>query len=223
MSGDHDSATFVQPDSFSFSEANMAAVRDHIAKYPERYQASALLPVLDIAQRQNNGWLPKVAMDYVADLLNVPPIQVYEAATFYTMYNLKPVGRHHVQLCTNISCWLRGCDEVLTTCRDTLGIDFGETTEDGLFTLTEVECLGACVNAPMMQINDDYYEDLDAGSVQAILTVLKGGGTAKPGPQSERRGCEPIGGPTSLTEVRPSARGKGRKGAGAKPKRTGGA
>ena len=144
------------------------------------------------------GWLPKAAMDNVAEMLEMPPIRVYEVATFYTMYNLKPVGKHHVQICTSLPCWLRGSDGVTGACRKSLGIDFGMTTEDGMFTLSEVECLGACVNAPMMQIGDDYYEDLDSLSTEAILDELKSGGTPKPGSQTGRHTSEPSGGLTPL-------------------------
>ena len=186
-------------ETFAFTPENVKKAKQHIAKYPQGRQVSAVMPLLDLAQLQNGGWLPRAAMDHVAEMLSMAPIRVYEVATFYTMYNLKPVGKHHVQVCTNISCWLRGSDEVVSACRQTLGVDFGGTTEDGLFTLTETECLGACVNAPMMQIGNDDYEDLDARSAESILNVLKGGGTPKPGPQSARKGCEPAGGLTILT------------------------
>ena len=189
-----------QPDTFAFSAGNLAAAKAFVAKYPAGYQASAVLPLLDLAQRQNDGWLPQAALEYVADFLGMPSIRVYEVATFYTMLNLAPVGRHHVQVCTNISCWLRGADAIVEACRNTLGIGFGETTRDGEFTLSEVECLGACVNAPMMQINDDYYEDLDAGGTQVILGTLKDGGAPKSGSQIGRKTCEPLGGLTSLTD-----------------------
>lgn len=192
--------TFEQPASFAFNDESMAKAQAIIAKYPAGRQASAVMPLLDIAQRQHDDWLPRAAMDTVAEILDMAPITVYEVATFYTMFNLKPIGRHHVQVCTNLPCWLRGSDEVVEACRNTLGVDFGETTEDGLFTLTEVECLGACVNAPMIQIGDDYFEDLDAGSTQAVLTTLKDGGTPTPGPQNGRVGCEPLGGQTTLTD-----------------------
>ena len=205
-----------QPDTFAFSAGNLAAAKAHIAKYPEGYQASAVLPLLDLVQRQNGGWLPQAALDYVADFLDMPPMRVYEVATFYTMLNLKPVGRHQVQVCTNISCWLRGADAIVAACRNTLGIAIGETTEDGQFTLSEMECLGACVNAPMMQINDDYYEDLDPGTTQLILRTIKAGGTPKSGPQTARKGGEPAGGLTSLKDdggkgKRSRARKKGGK------------
>ena len=189
---------FDQPESFSFSAENADRAKAIIAKYPDRWQSSAVMPLLDLAQRQNAGWLPKAAMDNVAEMLEMPPIRVYEVATFYTMYNLKPVGKHHVQICTSLPCWLRGSDGVTGACRKSLGIDFGMTTEDGMFTLSEVECLGACVNAPMMQIGDDYYEDLDSLSTEAILDELKSGGTPKPGSQTGRHTSEPSGGLTPL-------------------------
>ncbi len=188
-----------QPDSFSFNSEVLEAAEAIIAKYPEGRQASAVLPLLDLAQRQHDGWLPHAAMNYVAEMLDMAPIRVYEVATFYTMYNLSPVGENHVQVCTNLPCWLRGSSRVVEACERVLGIGVGETTEDGKFTLTEVECLGACVNAPMVQINDDYYEDLDASSTETILTELKSGETPKTGSRIGRRSCEPIGGLTSLT------------------------
>lgn len=192
---------------FSFSEENKARVKAIIAKYPEGRQASACMPLLDLAQRQNGGWLSVPAMDHVADVLDMVPIQVYEVATFYTMYNLKPVGEHHVQICTNLPCWLRGSDGIVSTCQRVAGVGFGETSQDGMFTLTETECLGACVNAPMMQINDDYYEDLTPENVETILTTLRNGGTATPGPQNGRHTSEPAGGLTSLTDS--AVKGKG--------------
>lgn len=188
------------PTSFVFTAENMETAKAIIAKYPEDRKASACMPLLDLAQRQHDGWLPRAAMDTVAEMLEMPPIRVYEVATFYTMYNKEPVGKHHVQVCTNISCLLKGSDHVVKACKNKLGIDFGETTEDGAFTLSEVECLGACVNAPMMQINDDYYEDLDSDTTAQVLDELKAGGAPTPGPQSGRSGCEPAGGLTALTD-----------------------
>ena len=186
-----------QPATFAFTPENLERVEAAITKYPEGWQASAVMPILDLAQRQNGGWLPQAAMETVAEILKMPPIRVYEVATFYTMYNLKPVGKHHVQVCTNLSCWLRGSDGVVDACRKSLGIDFGMTTEDGMFALSEVECLGACVNAPMIQIGDDYYEDLNPKSTEAILDELKAGGTPKPGSQTGRHSSEPAGGKTA--------------------------
>ncbi len=156
MSGQPDN--FTQPDDFAFAAEYAEAVKATIDKYPEGWQESAVMPLLDLAQRQHDGWLPRAAMDTVAEMLGMPPIRVYEVASFYTMYNLKPVGKNHVQVCTNLPCWLRGSDAVVGACKKSLGVDMGGTTGDGMFTLTEVECLGACVNAPMMQIGDDYYE-----------------------------------------------------------------
>lgn len=198
---------------FTFSAENRKRAEAIIAKYPKGRQASAVMPLLDLAQRQNDGWLSRPAMDCVAEYLGMPPIQVYEVATFYTMYNLKPVGKHHVQVCTNLPCWLRGSDAIVAACRKALGVGFGETTADGKFTLTEVECLGACVNAPMMQINDDYYEDLDGESTGTILNALRAGGTPKPGSQISRRSCEPKGGPTTLKDMPATATSRTEKGA----------
>jgi NADH-quinone oxidoreductase E subunit len=156
------------------------------------------MPLLTLAQKQNDNWLPRAAMDAVAALLDMPPIRVYEVATFYTMYNLAPVGRHLVELCTTTPCWLRGSDEVVKACEKHLGIGFGETTPDGMFTLREAECLGACVNAPMAQIGEVFYEDLDAQNVVALLDTLAAGKEPKPGPQSARKSSEPASGLTTL-------------------------
>ena len=188
------------PEDFAFTAENMDAAKEVIAKYPDGWQASAVMPLLDIAQRQNGGHLTQVAMDYIAEFLEMPTIRVYEVATFYTMYNHKPIGKHHVQVCTNLPCWLRGSDEIMGTCKKFLGVGNHESTGDGMFTLTGVECLGACVNAPMMQIGDDYYEDLDADSTLAILSELKAGKTPKTGSQIQRFTCEPVTGLTSLEE-----------------------
>ena len=205
MTGSHQDIN--QPETFEFDAGNLELADSFIAKYPEGWQASAVMPILDLAQRQSGGWLPKAAMDTVARMLDMPPIRVYEVATFYTMYNLKPVGKHHVQVCTNLPCWLQGSDAVTGACRKFLGIDFGMTTENGMFTLSEVECLGACVNAPMMQIGDDYYEDLDSGSTEEILETLKAGETPKSGSQTGRHTCEPAG---SLTVLQETGRGAGK-------------
>ena len=188
-----------QPTNFGFSDENAKAAEAVITKYPKGWKASAVMPLLDLAQRQNDGWLPRAAMDYVADMLSMPRIRVYEVATFYTMYNLNPVGKYHVQVCTNLPCWLRGSDAIVGSCKSKLGVEFGETTKDRLFTLSEAECLGACVNAPMMQINDDFYEDLDSGSTEFILGQLAAGSKPKTGSQIGRVSCEPIDGLTTLT------------------------
>jgi NADH-quinone oxidoreductase E subunit len=192
------------PRTFAFSDTNLAKAEAIIAKYPPGRQASAVMPLLDLAQRQGGGWLPQAAMDYVAQLLNMPVIRVYEVATFYTMYNLKPVGRHHVQVCTNVSCWLRGSDDILKLCSEAFGVGVGGTSSDGEFTLSEVECLGACVNAPVVQIGDDYFEDLSPETMAAILEALRNGRAPKAGSQIGRCGAEPANGLTSLTS-RPGA------------------
>lgn len=193
-----DTDTMQAAETFAFSAETEAEAAKVMARYPEAWKASAVMPLLDLAQRQNDGWLSRAAMDYVAERLEMPPIRVYEVATFYTMYNLKPIGKHHVEICTNLPCWLRGSDDIVGACKSFLGVDFGETTEDGMFTLSHAECLGACVNAPMMQIGDDYYEDLDPESTMAILTELKAGKKPKTGSQNGRFTCEPASGLTSL-------------------------
>ncbi len=195
------------PETFAFTAENREAADKIIARYPVGRQASAVLPLLDMAQRQVSGWLPRAAMDHVAGILEMAPIRVYEVATFYTMYNLEPVGEYVVQVCTTTPCALRDCAAVVDACRDELGVEFGETTEDGKFTLFEVECLGACVNAPMMQIGDDFYEDLDEVSTKTILQALRRGETPTPGPQSDRTASEPAGGLTSLTALTGSVEG----------------
>jgi len=190
-----------EPTSFAFTPEYKAKADAFVAKYPAGRQQSAVMPLLDLAQRQE-GWVSRAAMEVIATMLDMAPIRVEEVATFYTMYNRKPVGKFHVQVCTNLPCMLRGSDDVVAAAKAALGVEFGEMTADGKFTLSEVECLGACVNAPMMQINDDYYEDLDAGSTQAVLEAFKRGETPKPGPQNGRQFSCPAGGPTSLTELK---------------------
>ena len=192
-----------QPETFAFTSEYLEKAKWHIAKYPAGRQQSAVMPLLDLAQRQNGGWIPQAAIEYIADMLKMASIRVYEVATFYTMYNLQPMGKHHVQVCTNLPCWLRGSDEVMAACKRATGVGHGETSADGLFTVTEVECLGACVNAPMMQINDDYYEDLDGATAENVLNTLKAGGKPEVGSQSGRHTCEPAGGLTTLTEFFP--------------------
>ncbi|XP_066102785.1 NADH dehydrogenase [ubiquinone] flavoprotein 2, mitochondrial isoform X1 [Saccopteryx bilineata] len=184
---------------FDFTPENYKRIEAIVKNYPEGHKAAAVLPVLDLAQRQN-GWLPISAMNKVAEVLQVPPMRVYEVATFYTMYNRKPVGKYHIQICTTTPCMLRNSDSILEAIQKKLGIKVGETTPDKLFTLIEVECLGACVNAPMVQINDNYYEDLTPQDIEEIIDELKAGKIPKPGPRSGRFSCEPAGGLTSLTE-----------------------
>jgi NADH dehydrogenase (ubiquinone) flavoprotein 2 len=159
-------------DLFAFTSENQRTIETVLKKYPAGRQASAILPVLDLAQRQCGGWLPQSAMEAAARLLQMPVIQVYEIASFYTMFNLKPVGKHHIQLCRTTPCWLRGSAEILAVCQSHLNIKPGEVTSDGKFSLQEVECLGACINAPVVQINDDYFEDLTQESMGEILQNL---------------------------------------------------
>lgn len=191
---------------FAWTEANAAQAEVVIARYPPGRGHSAVIPLLDLAQRQvgaetnTQGWLPVPVMEYVADSLSMPHIRVLEVATFYTMFNLAPVGRFHVQVCGTTPCLLRGSDDLFAACKDR-GIRKGHTTADGLFTLSEVECLGACANAPMVQINDDNYEDLTAESMGALLDALARGETPKPGPQVERQTSAPRGEPTNLGEM----------------------
>ena len=200
MSVQVQNAEFEQPTGFDFTPDNLDRAHAHIAKYPPGRQASAVLPLLDLAQRQHGGWLPRAAMDRVAEMLGMAPIRVYEVATFYTMLNLRPVGRYLLQACTTTPCWLRGSDEVVRACENKLKVGVGGTTPDGLFTLVEVECLGACVNAPILQVNDDFYEDLDGPATEALLDALREGNPPPPGSVARRRGSEPAGGRTTLLE-----------------------
>jgi len=211
MSVAADATGIAQPASFAFTAENLPKAKAIIAKYPPGRQASAVLALLDLAQRQHDNWLPRAAMDVVADMLELAPIRVYEVATFYTMFNLKPVGRYLLQICTTTPCWLRGSDEVVEACERKLGIKMRETTPDGRVTMTEVECLGACVNAPVIQVNDDFYEDLDARSTEALLDALQRGEKPPIGSVKKRQGSMPEGGKTTLKELRfsgdPNARG----------------
>lgn len=189
-----------QPDHFEFNAENQERIKKIIAKYPEGRQASAIMPMLDLAQRQHGGWIPRPAMQEIARIAEVAEIRVYEVATFYTMFNLAPVGKFFIQLCRTTPCWLRGSDDLRKAAEKKLGIGLGETSNDGLFTMIEVECLGACVNAPMVQINDDYYEDLTPDNFETLLDQLaKDDGSAKIGSQIGRQGSAPEGGPQVLT------------------------
>uniref|UniRef100_A0A158R5T8 NADH dehydrogenase [ubiquinone] flavoprotein 2, mitochondrial n=1 Tax=Syphacia muris TaxID=451379 RepID=A0A158R5T8_9BILA len=187
-------------DRFQFTPENIKRINKLIKNYPEGYKVAALIPTLDIAQRQH-GWLPISAMHEVSRILEVPRMRVYEVATFYSMFNRQPVGKYHVKVCGNTPCMIRGSETLIDTAAKKLGIKLGETSKDGLFTLTEVECLGACANAPMMQINDDFYEDLTPDDVTEILDELKAGKRPKPGPRSGRLAAEPHGGLTSLKQA----------------------
>jgi len=191
---------------FAFTAENEGQAATVIGRYPPGRQASAIIPLLDLAQRQigeetkTQGWLPIPVIEAIAARLNMPAIRAYEVATFYTMFNLAPVGRFHVQICGTTPCWLRGSDDLFAAC-EARGLKRGVTGEDGMFTLTEVECLGACANAPMIQINDDNYEDLTGENMTAILDALAKGETPKPGPQIARQTSCAEGGPTVLREM----------------------
>ncbi|GBR10683.1 NADH-quinone oxidoreductase chain E [Gluconacetobacter liquefaciens NRIC 0522] len=195
-----------QPDSFAFdaeSEEQIAAI---LAKYPPERKASGTLPLLYVVQKQmgrqtGSAWVPRVAMDEVAHRLEVAPIRVYEVATFYLMFNTKPIGRYHLQVCTTTSCWLRGSDDVVAACKKATGIDgFGQSSADGLFTLTEVECLGACANAPILQVDDDFYEDLDGPRTIELIEALRRGERPTPGPTIDRVNSAPAGGRRTLAD-----------------------
>lgn len=180
---------------FSFTAENLIIIQAYIAKYPPGRQASAVLPLLDLAQRQCGGWLPQSAIEEVARILSMPAIRVYEVASFYTMFNLRPVGKFHVQICGTTPCWLRGAADIRTACENHLGIETGtgQLTPDGNFSLSEVECLGACVNAPMIQINDHYYEDLSPEAVLKLLDDLAEGRLCSRGSVVGRQASAPQG------------------------------
>ncbi len=200
-------SAFEQPASFAFDAESEAEIAKIVARYPEGRQASAVIPALYIAQRQmkrqtGSAWVPVKAMDAVGARLGMAPIRVYEVCTFYFMFNTKPVGTYHLQVCTTTPCWLRGSDQVTEACRKATGIKgWGETSEDGVFTMTEVECLGACVNAPILQVDDDFYEDMDAEKVTALLAALRRGERPTPGSMAGRQTSAPDGGPTTLTSL----------------------
>ena len=200
-----------QPESFEFTKANQKKIESIIAKYPKGRQKSATMPLLDLAQRQvgeegakanppYGGWIPRAAMDKIAEILDIPAVKVYEVASFYSMYNMAPVGKYLIQVCTTTPCWLCGSDNVVNTCKEHLGIGMNETSKDGKFTLMEVECLGACVNAPMVQINDDYYEDLTDKNMKEVLDLLAEDMKPKVGSQKGRKGSMAVSGPTTLKD-----------------------
>jgi NADH-quinone oxidoreductase subunit E len=190
----------LQPKEFAFTAENLAWAKQQIAKYPEGRQQSAVIPLLWRAQEQADGWLPQKAIEHVASVLGMANIRVLEVATFYTMFNLAPVGKFHVQMCGTTPCMLRGAGALLDICNRRIGHQY-EVTADGKFSWVEVECLGACVNAPMAQINVDYYEDLTPESFEKILDEMAAGRTPKPGPQVDRQLSAPIGGATTLKET----------------------
>jgi NADH-quinone oxidoreductase subunit E len=191
-----------QPDSFAFTAENQTLCEREIAKYPQGRQASAVIAMLWIGQAQE-GWVTKPMIELVANMLGMPFIRALEVATFYTMFNLHPVGEHLVQVCTTTPCWLRGSDDVVAACKKHIAAEPHTISADGKFSWMEVECLGACVNAPMLQIGKDFYEDLDGPKTEALLEAFRRGEQPAPGPQNGRQSSEPIGGLTSLTGAPP--------------------
>lgn len=190
----------MQPKAFAFAAENEPRLAREIAKYPAGRQASAVIALLWIGQEQE-GWVTKPMVEAVAQRLSMPFIRVLEVATFYTMFNLHPVGEHLVQVCTTTPCWLRGSDAVVAACKKHIHENSGTISKDGKFSWMEVECLGACVNAPMLQIGPDFYEDLDGPKTEALIEAIRRGERPKPGPQSGRHSSEPEGGATTLKEV----------------------
>lgn len=194
-----------QPVSFAFKDS--AKVADILSRYPAEKKQSAVMPLLDLVMRQmakevkeGGGWIPEAAMEEIAKMLDMPRIKVFEVATFYSMYILAPIGKHHIQCCTTTPCWLRGSAEIVKACEEAAGCHVGETSKDMMFTISEVECLGACVNAPMVQINDDYYEDLTPERMKEIIAALKAGKDVPAGPQIKRVSSMSAAGPTTLKE-----------------------
>lgn len=194
-----------QPASFAFTEENEAEIVKILAKYPEDKKASAVMPLLDLAQRQHQNWIPMKAIEEIANRLDMADIRVLEVASFYTMYNLKPVGEFFLQACTTTPCMLRGSDDMMRCIKDRYNIASGETSDCGRFTLLEVECLGACVNAPILQVNDDFYEDLDYETTGKLLDSLEAGTPLPVGSVKGRQGSESEQGATSLTALKAEA------------------
>jgi len=199
-----------QPASFAFSDENRARCEREIAKYPSGRQASAVIALLWIGQEQE-GWVTKPMIEAVARMLDMPFIRVLEVATFYTMFNLEPVGEHLVQVCTTTPCWLRGSDDIVAACRKHIAPAPHTVSADGKFSWMEVECLGACVNAPMLQIGKDFYEDLDGAKTEALLEALRRGERPNPGPQNGRHTSEPMGGALTLKDPQLYNGGYGRR------------
>ena len=181
----------INSNTFEWSEENFFKVKTIIDKYPSGKQQSAVIPVLDLAQRQNKGWLTKNIIEKVAETLSMSFIRVMEVASFYSMFNLEPVGKNFIQICRTTPCWLRGSNKLLEVAKNVIGCNLGETSKDDKFTLVEVECLGACCNAPMIQINDDYYEDLTEENFKHLLLKLKENEKISTGSQTGRQSSEP--------------------------------
>jgi len=181
----------LQPKKFVFDKDNLTKANKIVKMYPKNYKESSIMPLLTLAQEQNNGWVPKKAIEYISKFLNVSEIRVLELATFYSMYNLSPIGKYHIEVCTTSPCMLRGADSLMLKCKEKLGIKVGELTKDKKFSINHVECLGACVNAPVIKINKDYYEDITINTCEALLNKLNNNQKLKVGPQSSRKGSEP--------------------------------
>ncbi len=188
----------IQPESFKFSEANLLQAEKEIKKYPSNRKSSAVLPLLYLAQKQNDNWIPLAAIKYISQLLNIPYIQAYEVATFYSMFNLAPVGKYFVQICTTTPCMIRGAKSVIDICKKNISKNKNELSENKLCSWTEVECLGACVNSPMIQINQDYFEDLNEEKTNEIIQSILNDKMPKPGSAKDRKNTAPENGRTTL-------------------------
>ena len=181
----------LQPSSFEFSVSNKKKANDIIKTYPKNYKESSIMPLLTLAQNQCGGWIPKKALQYISEFLNVSEIRVLELATFYSMYNLSPIGKFHIEVCTTTPCMLRGAEKILENCKKNLNLNIGEISENKMFSVIEVECLGACVNAPIAKIGEHYYEDLNEDYMTKILNNIKSGKKINKGSQLSRKGSEP--------------------------------
>ena len=191
-----------QPDNFEFNLSSLKAANEMVAKYPEGKKQSAVMSLLYIAQKQNNNWIPLAAMKYIAKFLDMPYIKVYEVATFYSMYNLSPVGKYFIQVCTTTPCMIRGAGKLVDACKEKISKNESELSDNKICSWMEVECLGACVNAPMMQINDEYYEDLNKEKTLEILDKILKGETPKPGSYKGRINNEPINNRKTLMDLK---------------------
>ena len=191
-----------QPEDFKFTDLNLKKVEEIFKRYPEKNKKSAVMPLLYLAQRQNNNWIPLAAMKYIANYLSIPYISVYEVATFYTMYNLAPVGKHFIQVCTTTPCLIRGADKIVKLCKEKISPNENEISKQGSCSWMEVECLGACINAPMMQINDDYYEDLNKEKTEKIINQIQNGEKPIPGSYRGRKNSEPENNRKTLLNIK---------------------
>jgi len=191
-----------QPETFEFFEENKLLAKNEIKKYPKGKQASAVISLLYLVQKQNDNWIPLAALKYVAKLLDIPYTQVYEVSTFYSMFNLSPVGKYFVQVCTTTPCMIRGAYKIVDVCKEKICENQKELSKDNIASWTEVECLGACVNAPMMQINDDYFEDLDKEKTEEIIEMILNDKQPKPGSYRNRKSAEPENKRTTLLNIK---------------------